>query len=231
LETKVNFIAKQNDVRPFLKSADLYVICSKHEGMPMALVEAMTMGVPVLGTNCMGVNFVLKDFPEYLIPSDDSVILAQKIMEMLQLSAQERAQIGAKLRAYCINHFSIQNFVSKHEMVYQNLVKNKMNTRDINKYKRLTSFYLRNRVSKKIVVIESDDWGLERAIDATSLSKIVEKYGKSNISRWTTDAIESVEDLELIYNLFATYQNSFLKAPQLTANFITHNIDYSSKII
>lgn len=99
---------------------------------------------------------------------------------------------------------------------------------DINKLKRILSFRLRKKIKKKIVIIESDDWGMERAKDEASLNKIKQKYGKEKISRWTTDALETVDDMNIIFDLFDNYKNKFMQKPILTANFITHNIDYSS---
>ncbi len=80
----------------------------------------------------------------------------------------------------------------------------------------------------KIIVIESDDWGMERATDEEALAYTEKKYGASNFTRWTTDALETTEDIDLLCNLLASYANQFQSKPVITANFITHNIDYAS---
>src|SRR5690606_26552945 len=54
LQKQILFLGKQVDVRPFLTQADLYIIPSQKEGMPMALVEAMCMAIPVLGSDVSG---------------------------------------------------------------------------------------------------------------------------------------------------------------------------------
>jgi hypothetical protein len=99
----------------------------------------------------------------------------------------------------------------------------------LNKYRNRISFYLRKKVNKKYVILESDDWGLERAKDKNALEKIIEKYGEQNCSRWTKDSLETAEDLDQMFDLFSLFENKFDKGPVLTANFITHNLDYSSK--
>lgn len=99
----------------------------------------------------------------------------------------------------------------------------------INLLKRKLSFHLRKKVEKKYVIFESDDWGLERAKDSTALQAIVDKYSKAKISRWTTDSLETVEDLDMLFDLLALFKNKFEHSPVITANFITHNIDYSSQ--
>ncbi len=87
------------------------------------------------------------------------------------------------------------------------------------------SFHLRKRVKERIVVIESDDWGLQRARQAEALDWVAHKYGKDKFSRWTTDAMESAEDMNALFDVLSHYQNKFEKPPIFTTNFITHNAD------
>ncbi|HTO35145.1 MAG TPA: glycosyltransferase family 4 protein [Flavobacterium sp.] len=121
-ENQIRFLGKYTDVRPFLVQSDLYVIPSFKEGMPMALVEAMSMSVPVLGSDISGINFVLKDFKELLFEAKNSTDLAQKIQKIQ--SDAERNKIGEKLRNYCIENFSVQTFIQQHEDLYLSLSKN-----------------------------------------------------------------------------------------------------------
>jgi hypothetical protein len=95
----------------------------------------------------------------------------------------------------------------------------------INRYLRLLSFKLRKKIDQKYVIIESDDWGLERAKDFDSLEKCKRKYGEELFSRWSTDALETTEDLDYIYDLMNSFKSKFETKPVITANFITHNID------
>jgi glycosyltransferase involved in cell wall biosynthesis len=121
LESQISFPGKHTDVRPFLAQANLYVIPSRKEGMPMALVEAMAMGIPVLGSNIPGIHFVLRDFPELLFESSDADALSRKILLFYQKTAEERAHVGQQLRKYCIDHFSMGKFISEHEDLYLKL--------------------------------------------------------------------------------------------------------------
>ena len=121
LQKQITFLGKHNDVRPFLAQADLYVIPSEKEGMPMALVEAMCMGIPVLGSNISGINYVLKDFSHLLFEAKNEEELAKKINTLYKTSKAEREVIGKTLRAYCINNFSYQKFIAEHEKLYLSL--------------------------------------------------------------------------------------------------------------
>ena len=123
LDTRVSFLGKHLDVRPLLAEADLYIIPSKQEGMPMALVEAMAMQLPVLGSNIPGIAYVLQDFPELLFSLSDANALAVKIEMIYAMSRDEQQKLGARLRRYCVKHFSIETFIKRHEDLYLKLVK------------------------------------------------------------------------------------------------------------
>ncbi len=125
IDSQVKFLGKCSDVRPYLVKADLYVITTKDkgEGMPMALVEAMSMAIPVFGSDISGINYVLHSFPELLFKVADSQMLSQKICMIKSLSIEERNEIGHNLRAYCIKHFTVERFIKSHEELYQDLLR------------------------------------------------------------------------------------------------------------
>ena len=123
LEKQVTFSGKHSDIRPFLSRADLYIIPSKKEGMPMALVEAMAMEIPVLGSDISGINFVLKEFPQFMFEVSNIKMLSDKIKMFYKRSEAERQQVGRQLRNYCIKHFSMDMFIIEHEKLYKAITK------------------------------------------------------------------------------------------------------------
>lgn len=130
INEKVEFIKRQDDVRPYLVDADLYVIptldTGRKEGMPMALVEAMSMGIPVLGSNISGINFVLKDFKKLMFTAGNADSLKDKIEWFIDKPIEEREALGFDLRNYVEANFSIDGFISAHEKLYNEL-NNKLN--------------------------------------------------------------------------------------------------------
>ncbi len=64
----------------FLDSVDLFVMPSRAEGLPRALVEAMARGCPCIGSNVGGIPELLA--PDDLVPPNNPEALAQKIMEV-----------------------------------------------------------------------------------------------------------------------------------------------------
>ena len=98
----------------------------------------------------------------------------------------------------------------------------------LNFYKYLP-FVLRKQFKKKYIVIESDDWGMMGAKSRDGIDYLAKIHGEENFSRWTTDAIETSEDLDLLFDTLNKYKDLFKKPPIITTNFITHNIDYNKK--
>ena len=121
LENQFFFLGKHNDVRPFLVEADLYIMPSEKEGLGMALIEAMAMGVTVLGSNVSGINYVLRDFPELLFEAGNVKQLSHAIQHWMNASADERKAQGAALRTYCQQHYSLEQSIRTHEQLYLQL--------------------------------------------------------------------------------------------------------------
>ncbi|SHI37576.1 Glycosyltransferase involved in cell wall bisynthesis [Mesonia phycicola] len=124
---QIEFLGKKPDVRPYLEEADVYVIPTlnkgRKEGMPMALVEAMCMATPTIGSNISGINYVLKDFPNLLFEASNAEQLAERIKLLKQQSEKERQNLGQQLRDYCLANFTMKQFINKHEDLYNQLLK------------------------------------------------------------------------------------------------------------
>lgn len=66
-------------VRDALDAADIFVLPSRTEGLPRAMIEAMARGLPCIGSNVGGIPELLP--PEDLVPPEDVAALAAKIIE------------------------------------------------------------------------------------------------------------------------------------------------------
>lgn len=61
LNDKIIMVGKVENVNDYLKIADVYVISSKYEGMPLSMIEAMSSGLPIVSTNVGGIRDVIKN--------------------------------------------------------------------------------------------------------------------------------------------------------------------------
>ncbi|MEM2002512.1 MAG: glycosyltransferase family 4 protein [Thermofilaceae archaeon] len=84
LERHIHFVGQVpagEPVRRYLDEADLFVLASRAEGLPRAMLEAMARGLPCIGTTVGGIPELLP--PEDLVPPNDAKALADKIAEIL----------------------------------------------------------------------------------------------------------------------------------------------------
>lgn len=98
-------LAAGGPVREELDRADLFVLPSRTEGLPRALVEAMARGLPSVGSAVGGIPELLP--ARCLIPTEDHVALAQRIIALAR-DERRRAQESA------CNLARAQNFSDLH---------------------------------------------------------------------------------------------------------------------
>src|SRR5205809_1714074 len=82
--TRVQFrgqLAAAEAVRAELDRADLFVLPSRQEGLPRAMIEAMARGLPCIGSTVGGIPELLA--AEDMVPPNDASALARKIREVL----------------------------------------------------------------------------------------------------------------------------------------------------
>ena len=83
------------------------------------------------------------------------------------------------------------------------------------------------RTNRKIVVIESDDWGSIRMSSKYSYEKLlIQGYPLDESHYCKFDALESNEDLKLLYQVLSQYQDKKSRAPVFTAVSIVGNPDF-----
>jgi glycosyltransferase involved in cell wall biosynthesis len=91
----LHFLGRRDDVPELLGAADLFVLPSRFEGLPLAVLEAMAAGLPVVGTQVCGTQEAVADGRTgQLVPPDDPPALANAITALLSQPALA-ARFGA----------------------------------------------------------------------------------------------------------------------------------------
>ncbi len=80
----VIFTGWQNDLPAIYSALDCLVLCSKNEGLPSAVIEALVTGVPVVATAVGGVPDMLADGRGALVPPNDADALAAAALHILR---------------------------------------------------------------------------------------------------------------------------------------------------
>ncbi len=89
----VFFAGRRSDVRYLLPAFDLFVMSSRHEGLSIALVEALAAGLPVVCTGVGGIPEVVTPSCGVLVPPSRPELLARAIRGLLE-DPDRRASMG-----------------------------------------------------------------------------------------------------------------------------------------
>jgi glycosyltransferase involved in cell wall biosynthesis len=119
LAERVVFAGAVPDAARGLPALDLYVSASEREGLPLALLEAMVCGLPVLATRVPGNIDVVEDrVTGVLVPPGDPAGLARAAVELLGDPARRRA-LGAAGRERVERHFSRSRLLAEMGDLYR----------------------------------------------------------------------------------------------------------------
>lgn len=116
------FLGNREDIPELLAACDYFVLPSLWEGLPMALIEAMASGLPIVATDVSGSKQVMIDgITGLLVPPGDSHSLAEALIKLITQpnlalkmadSAQERIQ----------ESYSVQKQTKEHIDLYMKMI-------------------------------------------------------------------------------------------------------------
>jgi glycosyltransferase involved in cell wall biosynthesis len=107
----------RHDVPRLLCAFDLFASSSRTEGLPLALPEAMTSGLPIVATAVGGVPGIVPKDTGVLVPHGDDAALRGAIQRLLD-DASARQKMGAAGRAYAIGRFAEERMVDAYLALY-----------------------------------------------------------------------------------------------------------------
>ena len=109
----------RRDIPPVLGQASVFALSSFTENLPVAMIEALSCGVPVVGPDVGGVPEIVNDAPGALFAPGDVRGLARSLSEWIDPSDRQR---GAA-RTVALQRYSIQAVGAQLKDVYQKVVK------------------------------------------------------------------------------------------------------------
>ncbi len=126
LEKEVIFTGFQDDVEKWLAVLDVFALPSLTEGTPMALLEAMSLGIPVVATRVGGVPQVIENGVNgFLIEPANSRALVEKI-KVLRENPALRKEMSVKATHLIKNRFNVYEWCRKVEKEYEILLAGKV---------------------------------------------------------------------------------------------------------
>lgn len=122
LTERVQLLGVRTDVNEVMSAADGFVLSSVVEGLPMALLEAASSGLPAVATAVGGVADIVVAGSGHLVPPNNSVALAEAMALLERTPPAERELMGRKARQVAVASFDADNVMSTWEAVFEYLL-------------------------------------------------------------------------------------------------------------
>jgi glycosyltransferase involved in cell wall biosynthesis len=120
---RVHQLGFLGDIRPALQAADLLVLPSYREGFPNVVLQAGSMGLPVIATNINGCNEVVEPgYNGWLVPPRDTRALEDSMRQAMETPASVRAEMGRQGRVRIQQRFERKQHWERMVMFYQALL-------------------------------------------------------------------------------------------------------------
>jgi len=122
LTGQVHFVGWQRDLRLIFRNWDIFAVPSLDEGLPIAALEAMAAGLPIVATSVGGLPELVEDGRTgYLVPPSNVAALANSL-RLLIVDPKRRQAMGIAGRRRAFEHFSVNRMVSEIAAIYDSLV-------------------------------------------------------------------------------------------------------------
>lgn len=124
LADRVRFLGWRRDLATIYGASDVFLLTSRNEGTPVALIESLAAGVPGVSTDVGGVRDVIAgDLGDvgFLAPFDDAAGLAAGVTSLLG-DPQRRRAIGDRGRTSVVARYGIDRLVGDIDALYRELI-------------------------------------------------------------------------------------------------------------
>ena len=125
IDDNLKFISSTKEIEKYYLESDIYLMSSRHEGMPMVLLEAQSWGLPIVSFDCpTGPQIIIENGKNgFLIPCFNKVDFANKIEELL-INDQLRYFMGKEARK-SVKKYEINNVANKWRSLFDEGMKRK----------------------------------------------------------------------------------------------------------
>ena len=116
-------LGEREDIAACLSAMDVFCLSSRSEAFPIALGEAMAAGLPSVATDVGDTAFLVGD-AGIIVPREDSESLAGALARIVDMTAQERRDLGMRARNRILENFSMQRIQARVEGIYVEQARN-----------------------------------------------------------------------------------------------------------
>jgi glycosyltransferase involved in cell wall biosynthesis len=121
LDTKIELAGYQRNSKIYYKMFDIFMLSSHYEGLPYSLLEAMSMGIPAVGTNVVGIkDLIFNGRTGYLAEEGDFKGLAVSVINLLS-NPQLLSEFSENAKKITRENFNFNNGIREYEEFYSSL--------------------------------------------------------------------------------------------------------------
>lgn len=117
IEHFISFLGVRRDIKELMSAADIYVMSSAWEGLPMVILEAMACERFVVTTDCGGIRGVVGS-NGFIVEPKNYTALADRLNDALDMTFEERFSIGKLARKSIVNNYSLSANVDAYLELY-----------------------------------------------------------------------------------------------------------------
>lgn len=122
LQQNVSLLGSRKDVPKLLAASDIFANSSHWEGLPIAVLEAMAAGLPVVATSVGDVSYLINDQTGILVQPQATDQLAEALIRLCK-DSQLRAELGRNAHEYVRQHHSSDIWVKQLFQIYRQVMR------------------------------------------------------------------------------------------------------------
>ena len=122
LGRQVIFAGRRSDVRQLYEAMDIFTLVSSNEGLPMAMLEAMAAGLPVVVTPVGAIPKVVTDGEHGLLVPVGGHVEQAAALHKLTVDPLLRTQMGQAAYAMVVEQYSSKRMADDYEQLYRQML-------------------------------------------------------------------------------------------------------------
>ena len=128
---RVHFLGNRRNIPELLADSHLFVLISRHEGLPISVIEAMRAGLPIVASDVGGMRELIDEGKNgFLIPRNDSETLMERLKTLI-IDPQLMNKMGQCSRTRYESHFLFEHMSDQTIEMYKTVLENRIGMRPV----------------------------------------------------------------------------------------------------